>query len=394
MVSVRLEAITKNYGGARSAGGLGGVAWFGHLLGGAGKSRVAAPEEPVKALDDLYLSIVPGETLSVVGPSGCGKTTLLRVIAGLEPPDSGRIYFDQTDVSDLSPGERGIGLVFQSYALYPNMTGKENVSFFLKVHRRQAEVEERVRLTAEMLGVGFEQLLSKKPPKLSPGQQQRVAIGRCITRDPTVFLFDEPLSNVDAKVRVQTRVVIKRLLSRFGITSLYVTHDQTEAVALGDRLAVMRAGKIEQIGTYAQLFERPDNLFVAGFLGLEPMSFFPGTKHGERLLLGREDATIPLPVHLANLAPDGATLVLGVRAKDVLLSSASAEDELRGIVEVVEVLPAERYQLVHLRVAGVPCQAHFPREQTLKHGFVTRVDFNPQHLYLFDEPTGARLWPR
>lgn len=397
MVSVRLEEINKAYSHVpRPVGvGLGGTAWLGHLLSGglAAATGGVRSGQPVRALSDVNLWVAPGETLSVVGPSGCGKTTLLRVIAGLEQPDSGRVYYDEKEVTTLPPAERGIGIVFQNYALYPNMNGKGNVSFYLQMHHRESEIEERLRVTAELLGVGFDTLLGKRPPKLSPGQQQRVAIGRCITRDPTVFLFDEPLSNVDAKVRVQTRVVIKRLLSRFGITSLYVTHDQTEAVALGDRLAVMREGRVEQVGTYAQLTERPENLFVAGFLGLEPMSFFAGYKEGARLvLLGGE--AVPMPEHFAALARDGERLVLGVRAKDVAVGEALGEGGLRGLVEVVEVMPSERFHLAHLQVGGTPCQAQVPRELALRPGQVVGVALNLQHIYLFHEASGLRLWPK
>ena len=396
MVSVRLEDINKTYTQAQrpSAGGPRGMAWLGHLLsGGLAATAGAVLHEPVQALVEVNLWVAPGETLSVVGPSGCGKTTLLRVIAGLEKPDTGRVYYDDREVTSLPPSERGIGIVFQNYALYPNMSGKGNVSFYLQMHHREAEIEERVRVTAELLGVGFEALLAKRPPKLSPGQQQRVAIGRCITRDPTVFLFDEPLSNVDAKVRSQTRVVIKRLLKRFGITSLYVTHDQTEAVALGDRLAVMREGRVEQVGTYVQLTERPENLFVAGFLGLEPMSFFIGRKEGARLLLPG-GSIVAMPEHYGALARDGERLALGVRAKDVWLREPAGEGGLRGLVEVVEVLPSERHQLVHLNVAGTPCAAQAARELVLRPGQVVGVELNFLHVCLFHEASGTRLWPK
>ncbi|MCL4465068.1 MAG: ABC transporter ATP-binding protein [Chloroflexi bacterium] len=397
MASIRLDDISRTFTD-RPKGGLSnprGMAWFGHLFSGGLAAATAGlkTEQPVRALDGVNLWVGQGETVSVVGPSGCGKTTLLRVVAGLEGPDSGRVYFDDEDVTGLPPAARRIGIVFQNYALYPHMTGKENVSFYLRMHHRQAEIEERVRVTAEMLGVGFEQLLAKKPPKLSPGQQQRVAIGRCITRDPSAFLFDEPLSNVDAKVRVQTRVVIKRLLSRFRITSLYVTHDQTEALALGDRIAVMRDGRIEQIGSYNQLYERPENLFVAGFLGIEPMSFFNGRLDGNQLQL-QSGVSVELPGHVASVARQGAQLALGVRGKDVTLVKPTDGHGLRGTVDVVEVLPSERYQLVHLTVAGSNCQAQAPREQILRPGFVVGASINFQHVYLFEQASGARLWPR
>jgi ABC-type sugar transport system ATPase subunit len=346
----------------------------------------------VQALAGVNLFVPAGQTLSVLGPSGCGKTTLLRVVAGLEWPDRGRVLFGDHDVTELPAAERGVGMVFQNYALYPQMEARDNLAFYFRVHHREAEIEERVRLTSQLLGVGFAELLDKKPPVLSKGQQQRVAIGRCIVRDPTLFLFDEPLSNVDARVREQTRVVIKRLLHHFGITSLYVTHDQTEAIALGDRLAIMREGRIVQVGTADDLLTRPADLFVAGFLGVSPMSFLPGRRELDGLRLPRGDL-VPLPGHVLSLAAEGAELTLGVRAKDVRLFEPVGGEGLTGIVEVVEALPSERYKLAHLKVAGHDCQAHAGREMPLKPGYVVRVEFDPAGLYLF-AADGRRIWPR
>jgi ABC-type sugar transport system ATPase subunit len=209
------------------------------------------------ALRHLSVEAHAGETLALVGPSGCGKTTLLKVIAGLQAPDAGRVFFDDRDVTHLPPGARGIGMVFQSYALFPHLKSRDNVSFFYWVHRRQAEIPARVRAVSEMMGLDFATLLDRKPPKLSGGQQQRVAIARCIAREPSAFLFDEPLSHLDAKLRMQLRAEIKRLLHRFSVTSLYVTHDQTEAIALGDRIGIMREGRMEQVGSYAEIYGRP-----------------------------------------------------------------------------------------------------------------------------------------
>ncbi|MHB1317750.1 MAG: ABC transporter ATP-binding protein, partial [Anaerolineae bacterium] len=231
----------------------------------------------ITALEDVTLTIEDGETLAVIGPSGCGKSTLLKVIAGLESPQSGRVLYDGRDMAGIRPGDRGIGMVFQSYALYPHMKGEGNLGFFFRIHKRPTEeMMERIRITADIMGLGFDDLLPRSPKTLSGGQQQRVAIGRCIVRDPSLFLFDEPLSNLDAKLRSRTRVEIKRLLRRFAITSVYVTHDQIEAIALGDRLAVMRVGRIEQVGTYQELRERPANTFVAGFVGMPSMNLVEG----------------------------------------------------------------------------------------------------------------------
>ncbi|MDA8216720.1 MAG: ABC transporter ATP-binding protein [Dehalococcoidales bacterium] len=399
MVAIRLEGVCKDFargGASGSAGERGALSRVGSFLMGRPKLAARGEPEPPRgtaALDGVDLAIRDGETMSVVGPSGCGKTTLLRVVAGLERPDTGQIYFNDFEVSQLRPGERGIGMVFQSYALYPNMRAKENLAFYFRVHHREEEIEERVRVTSEMLGVGFKELLDKKPPKLSPGQQQRVAIGRCIVREPTAFLFDEPLSNVDAKVRVRTRGVIKHLLHRFGITSLYVTHDQTEAVSLGDRLAVMREGRIEQVGTYDDLYGLPVNMFVAGFIGLIPISFLSGPKVGRAVGIG-EGLCVLLPEHIAALAPEGALVHVGIRACDVALHEAVGGEGLLGIVEVVERLPSEAYQIVHLKVGRTSCIARISQEVRVKAGYVMRVDLAPERLYLFDGQTERTLWPR
>ena len=232
-------------------------------------------EDPgrVKALDDVDLTVADGQTMAVLGPSGCGKSTLLRVIAGLEADYHGELFYDDQEMLDVPPKDRFIGMVFQNYALYPHFEGHGNLSFFFKMHKApDAEAEERIRITSEIMGIGFRALLQRKPGTLSGGQQQRVAIARAIVRRPRVFLFDEPLSNLDAKLRSQTRIEIRRLLRRFSITALYVTHDQTEAMALGDQVAVMRAGRIEQVGPFNEVRMRPDNTFVAGFLGVPPMN--------------------------------------------------------------------------------------------------------------------------
>ena len=224
------------------------------------------PQES-RALDRLDLYVPDGQTIAVVGPSGCGKSTLLRVVAGLTDYE-GVVMYDGRDMRNVPSKERRIGMVFQNYALYPHFYGRGNLRFFFLVNRApDAEAEARIRLTAEIMGFGFKELLKRKPGTLSGGQQQRLAIGRAIVRQPELFLLDEPLSNLDAKLRVQTRLEIKRLLHKFAITTLYVTHDQVEAQALGDTIAVMHAGRIEQVGTYQDIIAHPANLFVAGFLG-------------------------------------------------------------------------------------------------------------------------------
>ena len=231
----------------------------------------------IRALDHVNLTVPNGRTFVIVGPSGCGKSTLLRVVSGLANDYSGQVSYDEEDVRNIPPKDRHIGMVFQNYALYPNFNNEGNLSFFFKIRKvSDEETHERIRYTSELMGIGFKELLPRRPGTLSGGEKQRVAMARAIVRAPRLLLFDEPLSSLDAKLRVQTRTEIKRLLRRFSITTLYVTHDQVEAIALADQIVVMHAGRIEQAGTYQQLMDDPVNVFVAGFLGLPPMNLFSG----------------------------------------------------------------------------------------------------------------------
>ena len=280
------------------------------------------------AIDGVDLDIKDGESIAILGPSGCGKSTMLRVIAGLimlETPNSGTIKYGEENWTELNAKDRRVGIVFQNYALYPHMHSKKNLGFFFKMHKREEEVDERVEVVSKMMGVGFDQLLERRPKALSGGQQQRVAIARCIVRDPTVFLFDEPLSNLDAKLRTRTRVEIKRLLRRFKITTVYVTHDQTEAQAMGDRIAVMQAGKIQQLGTYREIYDDPANMFVAGFVGAPPMNLIPGKV---------ENGGVRLDGHFVDLRNDvlggteGQDVHLGIRPESILLSPHPVEGSI------------------------------------------------------------------
>ena len=260
MATIRLIEVSKSYQGrAPVARGAAAV--------GSGDDAASAQRTGL-ALDQVTLTAPHGQTMAIVGPSGCGKSTLLRVVAGLEQAYSGQVRYDEQPMENVAPGDRHIGMVFQNYALYPHFAGHGNLSFFFRLRKiSDQETQERIRITAEMMGLGFKQLLERKPGTLSGGQQQRLAIGRAIVRNPRLFLFDEPLSNLDAKLRQQTRVEIKRLLARFSITALYVTHDQSEAMALGDQVAVMRQGRVEQVGRFQDVLRQPNNTFVAGFLG-------------------------------------------------------------------------------------------------------------------------------
>ncbi len=341
------------------------------------------------AVDAVDLAVPDGETLALIGPSGCGKSSLLRVVAGLQQVSAGHVFFDDQDVTHLDPKDRGIGMVFQNYALYPHMESKANLGFFFRMHRREEEIDERVRETAAILGVGFSELLDRRPKTLSGGQQQRVAIGRCIVRNPRIFLFDEPLSNLDAKLRAITRTEIKRLLRRFKVTTLYVTHDQIEAIALGDRVAVMRGGRIEQIGTYRDVYDRPRNVFVGSFLGSPAMSFLPGVLRDDRQSVAIGDSWLSLEGQPAH-APVGASVVIGARPEHVRL----AEDEpgaLVGRVEVIEPMFAERQLLVTFDVQGQRCTARLPQDQPLARGDLVPLTIEPASIRVFDAQSGEAL---
>jgi len=275
MSTIHLQDVTRIFARPSLSDGLvRGRGLSGDQIDHAFAERVAAQtavqhDGPVVALDHVNLTIPDGQTFAIVGPSGCGKTTLLRVVAGLDSEYEGRILYDDEDVRDVPPGERCIGMVFQNYALYPHFTGRGNLGFSFMVRRApDEEAEERIRITSEIMGIGFDELLPRKPGKLSGGQQQRVAIARALVRNPRLFLFDEPLSNLDAKLRVRMRGEIRALQRRLGITSVYVTHDQEEAFSIADRVAIMNQGKLVQLGTPRELYSEPADRFVADFVGV------------------------------------------------------------------------------------------------------------------------------
>ncbi|MEQ4207781.1 ABC transporter ATP-binding protein [Actinopolymorpha sp. B17G11] len=302
------------------------------------------------ALNGVSLQVADGETVSVVGSSGCGKSTLLKVVAGLEYPDAGRVLYNGADVTQVRPQERGVGMVFQDYALYPSMKGQGNLAYYFEVrHKTEEEKEQRLRETADRMGIGFEHLLGRVPTTLSGGEQQRVAIARCIVREPQLFLMDEPISNLDAKLREQTRIEIRRLLKKFAITTLYVTHDQQEAIFMGDRIAVMRDGDIEQIGTFDDLYYTPANLFVATFIGSPPMAVLPAyVDGGEVTVGGGEAARWQLPFELAQQVPVGPVRI-GVRAEGWRLDTS---DGARMPVRHLERIPTERASFVYGNLDG------------------------------------------
>ncbi len=343
--------------------------------------------EPLRrhALDGVTLEIRHGETMGILGPSGCGKTTLLRAIAGLVHLDAGTVTFDGEDMRDILPGDRGIGIVFQNYALYPNMTSYQNVGFFLHVRKRDEEIPERVREVSRVMGVGFRQLLGRHPGQLSGGERQRVAVARCIARDPKLFLFDEPLSNLDAKLRIQTRGELKRLITRYKVTGVYVTHDQTEALALCDRIAVMSEGKIEQVGTPQHLYSHPNSTMVATFFGHPPMNLLHGHIY-EGHWTTPDGLTFPLPA-LYEFS-DGRKITVGVRAEGLRVA---ADGPLRGEVVLVEPMPVQRAILAYVETEHGRLAAQAPLEAGVKVGEQVGLQPNPEHFHWFDGRSGRRL---
>ena len=407
MSTIRLQDVTRIYarpsrsdGLVRNRGPAGGQidrAFADRAAAQAARERdgLYQHEGPVVALDRVNLTIPDGRTLAVVGPSGCGKTTILRVVAGLDTGYTGRVFYDDEDVRDVPPKDRTIGMVFQNYALYPHFTGRGNLGFFFRVRRApDAEAEERIRATSEIMGIGFDELLRHRPGLLSGGEQQRVAVGRALVRNPRLLLFDEPLSNLDARLRVQTRVEIKRLLRRFQITAIYVTHDQVEAIALGDQVAVMRAGRIEQVGPYDELRQSPANAFVAGFLGRSPMNLLAeGTVGDDGLHLG--EIVVPLPDAVRAGIHAGQELTLGVRPEAACIVGSDRPlpqgVHLQGIVEVVEPDFAHRTQLVYARAGALSYAATGELDTSLNVGDEVEVVLPTDGLYFFDGESGRRI---
>jgi multiple sugar transport system ATP-binding protein len=308
------------------------------------------------AVDDANLSIDDGEFMILVGPSGCGKSTCLNMIAGLEDITEGQLRIGGRVVNQLAPKDRDIAMVFQSYALYPHMTVRENMGFALRLAKvDHAEIDRKVDQAAELLELT--ELLDRKPANLSGGQRQRVAMGRAIVRSPRAFLMDEPLSNLDAKLRVQMRTTVSRIQSRLDTTTVYVTHDQTEAMTLGDRVAVMRAGVIQQVGTPEELYERPRNLFVAGFIGSPAMNFLPVTLGDGRLRTPLGDIVLPAEVRTkVERAGAGRDLIMGLRPEhfeDAALVDGKRDEGLTfpAVVDVLESLGADKYAYFRLQGA-------------------------------------------
>jgi multiple sugar transport system ATP-binding protein len=345
----------------------------------------------IKVLHGIDIAVRDGEFLVLVGPSGCGKSTLLRMIAGLESVSSGDIRIADKTVNDLAPRDRDIAMVFQDYALYPHKTVRENIGFGLRMRGAQPDaVSTKVNDAAKVLQI--EHLLDRRPGQLSGGQRQRVAMGRAIVRDPKVFLFDEPLSNLDAQLRAEMRVEIKKLHQRFGNTVVYVTHDQVEAMTLADRIAVMKGGHVEQLGSPDEIYNRPRTLFVAGFTGSPPMNFARCQidADGTGLVLdGGARLDMPVAQRAIVAAYKGKAMQFGIRPEHIVLSDAKAPFTLPADILLTEPLGSDTLAL--LRIGNVEVTGRFPPDAGLKTGAKTTVQFAMNKFHLFDLDTGLAV---
>jgi sn-glycerol 3-phosphate transport system ATP-binding protein len=332
-----------------------------------------------KVIHGVNAEITDGEFIVIVGPSGCGKSTLLRMVAGLEEITSGEIHIGGRIVNNLEPSERDIAMVFQNYALYPHMSVYDNMAYGLKIAKvSKADIDTRVQKAAKILELS--QLLQRKPRELSGGQRQRVAMGRAIVRQPAVYLFDEPLSNLDAKLRAQTRLEIQKLHAELGTTSLFVTHDQVEAMTLAQRMIVMNAGRVEQLGTPEEVYQRPATTFVASFIGSPPMNLMAGQADGVKFTVG--GVTLPLPA----AAPRNGALLLGVRPEHA--DPASGGWSLK--VDVVEMLGAERLVYCKLGESAFTVRLDATLSAPIVGNLLT-VAVEAQHLHWFDPQTKQRV---
>jgi ABC-type sugar transport system ATPase subunit len=342
------------------------------------------------ALHEVWLTVEPGEFLTIVGASGSGKSTLLRLIAGLESPSSGEIYFNTERVTELPPQQRDVGMVFQNYALYPHLTVFENLAFPLRIRRwRRHAIAERVRQIAALLGL--EAVLDRYPRELSGGQRQRVALGRALVRSPRVFLFDEPLSNVDAPLRAQMRADLLSLQRQLGITALYVTHDQLEALSLGTRVAVLSEGRLLQVAPPEELYYFPNSLTVARFIGSPPMNLLSGVVQQGQLLLRGGEAAVPLPLPL----PEGSQCILGIRAELLTLGNTPESVPIgNAIVKSVEYAGHETLvALEHPAAEGSLFVRLSPPLRPPLYGETVALALRPGPLCLFDPGSGQRRYP-
>ena len=347
----------------------------------------------VIAVDHLNLRVKDKEFIVLLGPSGCGKTTILRLVAGLEEIDEGSIYLNDKLINDMSPKDRNIAMVFQDYALYPHMSVFDNMAFGLRnLGTPKHEIERRIKETTKLLQIG--PLLERKPKQLSGGQKQRVALGRAIVRKPQAFLLDEPLSNLDAKLRIQMRVELRKLQRELGVTTIYVTHDQVEAMSLSDRIVLIKDGKIQQIGSPDELYDHPRNRFVAGFIGSPSMNFLECVlieKHG-KFVIDAKDFILPLRPEVANIIKDsasGAKLILGIRPEDIYITDSKQGSTISAQVENVEPLGFE--VLVHLGLGQSTIVVRTRPKVKIRLNEEVNVLFDDEKVHIFDGKTQEAL---
>lgn len=353
----------------------------------------------VTAVKDFNLEIEDKEFVVLVGPSGCGKSTTLRMIAGLEEITSGELYIGDRLVNDVAPKDRDIAMVFQNYALYPHMTVYDNMAFGLKMRNiPKPEIDKRVREAARILDI--EHLLDRRPKALSGGQRQRVALGRAIVREPKVFLMDEPLSNLDAKLRVQMRTEIAKLHKRLQTTFIYVTHDQTEAMTMGSRIVVMKDGVIQQVGSPQYVYDHPDNLFVAGFIGSPQMNFMDcrTIEKGGKMFVELKGATLPVPDDKAAIIKEkgyaGKDVVMGIRPENLYDEEGFIKEHqdyiLNARVDVTELMGSETY--LYLNVADTDIIARVDSQSKAKTGEVIKLGFDMSKIHMFDKETELSIF--
>jgi len=358
-------------------------------------------EGGVTAVSDFNLDIEDKEFIVLVGPSGCGKSTTLRMVAGLEEITEGELYIGDKLMNDVAPKDRDIAMVFQNYALYPHMTVYDNMAFGLKLRKTpKAEIDRRVKEAAKILDI--EHLLNRKPKALSGGQRQRVALGRAIVREPKVFLMDEPLSNLDAKLRVQMRTEITKLHNRLQTTFIYVTHDQTEAMTMGTRIVVMKDGFIQQVDTPQNLYDYPCNLFVGGFIGSPQMNFIPVTlvKEDNDVFAVFENSKVKIPEGKVKKFKDmsyiGKEVIMGVRPEDLhdeeIFLQSAVDSTIKAYVEVVELMGSETY--LYLNVGNVNLTARVDPRSTARTGDTIRIALDPNRLHFFDKETEESILVR
>ena len=333
-------------------------------------------EETIVAVDDVSFKVKSGHSVAIIGPSGSGKSTLLRIIAGLEKPDTGIVLYDDIPLENIHAKDRGIGMVFQDYALIPHWEAKQSVGFFLKLRKREREVPERVAQVAKITGYGLDQLMDRRPSQLSGGEKQRIAIARAFARDLELLLFDEPFANLDAKFRTQARMELKRLMTQFEATMIYVTHDQQEATSLSDRMILMDRGKIVQVGTYEHLYYHPYNLFVAQFMGSAQINLFQGRVRDSKWY-GENFGGFSVPPEV----PDGFSVTLAIRPEDVHLIDSG----ITGIVKSIKPHYAERFHLVELQVGNEEVRLKLPLDDLIEVGAKVSCDLNYSEALYFDK---------